>query len=147
MPRTLETCPSVIHAVAVVGGRLRPDVGFCDVLKATFPGGSVTGAPKIRAMEIIDELEPTRRGLYGGAVCYLDLAGNLESCILIRTVVVRDGLAHVQAGAGIVHDSDPESEYNETLHKASAVVQAIRAAHRANGELGAIDASIAEERK
>ena len=147
-PRDLfvvERYSHVMHIVSSVQGRLANGKDALDALMSGFPAGTLSGAPKIRAMQIIDELEPTRRGLYGGAVCYLDLAGNLESCIVIRTVVVRDGLAHVQAGAGIVHDSDPESEFKETLHKASAVVQAIRAAHRAHGELGSIEASIAEE--
>jgi len=147
-PRDLfvvERYSHVMHIVSSVQGRLKEGKDEFDALISGFPAGTLSGAPKIRAMEIIDELEPTRRGLYGGAVCYLDLAGNLESCIVIRTVVVRGGQAHVQAGAGIVHDSDPESEYKETLHKASAVVQAIRAAHRAHGELGSIEASIAEE--
>ena len=147
-PRDLfvvERYSHVMHIVSSVQGRLAKGKDALDALMSGFPAGTLSGAPKIRAMEIIDELEPTRRGLYGGAVCYLDLAGNLESCIVIRTVVVRDGLAHVQAGAGIVHDSDPQKEYEETLHKASAVVQAIRAAHRAHGELGSIEGSIAEE--
>ncbi|MBK9579374.1 MAG: anthranilate synthase component I [Fibrobacterota bacterium] len=141
----VERYSHVMHIVSSVTGKLKAGCDALDALISGFPAGTLSGAPKIRAMEIIDELEPTRRGLYGGAVCYLDLAGNLESCIVIRTVVVRDGLAHVQAGAGIVHDSDPAAEFDETLHKASAVVQAIRAAHRAHGELGAIGGSIAEE--
>lgn len=142
----IERYSHVMHIVSSVQGRLAKGKDAIDALMSCFPAGTLSGAPKIRAMEIIDELEPTRRGLYGGAVCYFDLAGNMDSCIVIRTVVVRDGWAHVQAGAGIVHDSDPESEYNETLHKASAVVQAIRAAHRAHGELGSLEASIAEDR-
>ena len=142
----IERYSHVMHIVSSVKGRLAKGKDAIDALMSCFPAGTLSGAPKIRAMQIIDELEPTRRGLYGGAVCYFDLAGNMESCIVIRTVVVRDGWAHVQAGAGIVHDSDPVSEYNETLHKASAVVQAIRAAHRAHGELGSIEASIAEDK-
>ncbi|MEK7394935.1 MAG: chorismate-binding protein, partial [Fibrobacterota bacterium] len=142
----IERYSHVMHIVSSVKGVLAKGKDAIDALMSGFPAGTLSGAPKIRAMEIIDQLEPTRRGLYGGAVCYFDLAGNLESCIVIRTVVVRDGWAHVQAGAGIVHDSDPVSEYNETLHKASAVVQAIRAAHRAHGELGSIEASIAEDK-
>jgi anthranilate synthase component 1 len=142
----IERYSHVMHIVSSVKGILAKGKDAIDALMSGFPAGTLSGAPKIRAMEIIDQLEPTRRGLYGGAVCYFDLAGNLESCIVIRTVVVRDGWAHVQAGAGIVHDSDPVSEYNETLHKASAVVQAIRAAHRAHGELGSIEASIAEDK-
>jgi anthranilate synthase component I len=142
----IERYSHVMHIVSSVQGRLAAGNDAIDALMSCFPAGTLSGAPKIRAMQIIDELEPTRRGLYGGAVCYFDLAGNLESCIVIRTVVVRDGVAHVQAGAGIVHDSNAESEYNETLHKASAVVQAIRAAHRAHGELGSLEASIAEDK-
>ncbi len=142
----IERYSHVMHIVSSVHGKLAKGKDSIDALMSGFPAGTLSGAPKIRAMEIIDQLEPTRRGLYGGAVCYFDFAGNLESCIVIRTVVVRDGWAHVQAGAGIVHDSDPESEYNETLHKASAVVQAIRAAHRAHGELGSIEASLVEEK-
>jgi anthranilate synthase component 1 len=143
----VERYSHVMHIVSSVTGKLAEGKDCLDALMSCFPAGTLSGAPKIRAMEIIDELEPTRRGLYGGAVCYLDLAGNMESCIVIRTVVMRDGLAHVQAGAGIVFDSDPVSEYEETLHKASAVIQAIRSAHRAHGDLGGIDVSIAEESK
>jgi len=142
----IERYSHVMHIVSSVNGQLAEGKDALDALLSCFPAGTLSGSPKIRAMEIIDELEPTRRGLYGGAVCYLDLRGNLESCIVIRTVVLQNGLAHVQAGAGIVYDSVPEMEYRETLHKASAVIQAIRAAHRAQGDLGAIDASIAEDR-
>ena len=124
----VERYSHVMHLVSAVTGRLRPDVGPVDVLRATFPAGTVSGAPKVRAMELIDELEPTRRGPYAGAVGYLDLAGNLDTCITIRTVVLHDGVAHVQAGAGIVADSVPELEEQETRHKASAVLAAIRAA-------------------
>jgi len=142
----IERYSHVMHIVSSVTGQLAQGKDALDALLSCFPAGTLSGSPKIRAMQIIDELEPTRRGLYGGAVCYLDLKGNLDSCIVIRTVVVQDGRAHVQAGAGIVYDSVPEMEYRETLHKASAVIQAIRAAHRAQGDLGAIDASIAEDR-
>jgi anthranilate synthase component 1 len=124
----VERYSHVMHLVSAVTGRLRDDVGPVDVLRATFPAGTVSGAPKVRAMELIDELEPTRRGPYAGAVGYLDLAGNLDTCITIRTVVLHDGRAHVQAGAGIVADSVPESEEQETRDKASAVLAAIRAA-------------------
>jgi anthranilate synthase component 1 len=126
----VERYSHVMHLVSAVTGRLRDDVGPVDVLRATFPAGTVSGAPKVRAMELIDELEPTRRGPYAGAVGYLDFAGNLDTCITIRTVVLHDGMAHVQAGAGIVADSVPESEEQETRHKASAVLAAIRAAER-----------------
>ena len=124
----VERYSHVMHLVSAVTGRLREDVGPVDVLRATFPAGTVSGAPKVRAMELIDELEPTRRGPYAGAVGYLDLAGNLDTCITIRTVVLHDGVAHVQAGAGIVADSVPELEEQETRDKASAVLAAIRAA-------------------
>jgi len=100
-----------------------------DLVAAMFPGGSITGAPKIRAMEIIDGLEPTRRGLYGGAICYLDFRGNLDSCIAIRTLFLQNGVAYLQAGAGIVADSNPQSEYEETRHKAQALMTAIEKAH------------------
>jgi len=124
----VERYSHVMHLVSAVTGRLRDGVGPVDVLRATFPAGTVSGAPKVRAMGLIDELEPTRRGPYAGAVGYLDLAGNLDTCITIRTVVLHDGVAHVQAGAGIVADSVPEREEQETRDKASAVLAAIRAA-------------------
>jgi anthranilate synthase component 1 len=126
----VERYSHVMHIVSAVTGRLRDDVGPVDVLRATFPAGTVSGAPKVRAMELIDELEPSRRGPYAGAVGYLDFAGNLDTCITIRTVVVHDGVAHVQAGAGIVADSVPQSEEQETRDKAGAVLAAIRAAER-----------------
>lgn len=118
----------VMHIVSQVSGTVRPGMGPVDVLRATFPAGTLSGAPKIRAMEIIDDLEPTRRGLYGGGIGYVDLAGNLDLCIAIRTLVMRDGWAHVQAGAGIVADSVPEREYEETQNKAMALLAAVRAA-------------------
>ena len=118
----------VMHLRSTVTGRVRPGVGPVDVLRATFPAGTLSGAPKVRAMEIIDDLEPTRRGVFGGGIGYVDLAGNLDLCIAIRTVVFRDGSAHVQAGAGVVADSVPEREYAETLHKATALLAAVRAA-------------------
>jgi len=124
----VERYSHVMHLVSAVTGELRDGVGPVDVLRATFPAGTVSGAPKVRAMELIDELEPTRRGPYAGAIGYLDLAGNLDTCITIRTVVLHDGVAHVQAGAGIVADSVPEREEQETRDKASAVLAAIRAA-------------------
>jgi anthranilate synthase component 1 len=126
----VERYSHVMHIVSAVTGRLRDDVGPVDVLRATFPAGTVSGAPKVRALELIDELEPSRRGPYAGAVGYLDLAGNLDTCITIRTVVLHDGVAHVQAGAGIVADSVPASEEQETRDKASAVLAAIRAAEQ-----------------
>ena len=97
---------------------------------ACFPAGTLSGAPKVRAMEIIDELEPTRRGIYGGAILYLDFSGNLDSCIGLRTLVAKSGRAYVQAGAGIVADSVPEREYQESANKARAVIKALEIAHR-----------------
>jgi anthranilate synthase component I len=124
----VERFSHVMHLASSVTGRLRDDLGPVDVLRAVFPAGTVSGAPKVRAMEIIDELEPTRRGPYAGAVGYVDFAGNLDTCITIRTVVLKDGTAYVQAGAGIVADSKPRNEEEETRNKAGAVLAAIRAA-------------------
>jgi anthranilate synthase component 1 len=124
----VERYSHVMHLVSSLRGRLRRNVDCFDALAACFPAGTVTGAPKVRAMEIIDELEPTRRGLYAGAVCYLDYSGNLDSCIAIRTVVVKDGVAYVQAGGGIVADSRPEREFQETVNKARALLEAIELA-------------------
>jgi anthranilate synthase component 1 len=99
-------------------------------LAACFPAGTVTGAPKVRAMELIEQMEPTRRGVYAGCVAYLDFSGNLDSCIAIRTMVVKGGVAYVQAGAGIVADSRPEREYQETVSKARALLAAIELAEK-----------------
>ncbi len=125
---TIERYSHVMHLVSSVVGTLRPEVTPVDVLRAVFPAGTVSGAPKVRAMQIIDELEPTRRGVYAGAVGYVDTAGNLDTCIALRTLVLKDGVAYVQAGAGIVADSIPASEEAETRHKAGALLGAIRAA-------------------
>jgi anthranilate synthase component I len=124
----VERYSHVMHLVSAVRGRIRDGLGPVDVLRAVFPAGTVSGAPKVRAMEIIDDLEPTRRGPYAGAVGYVDFAGNLDTCITIRTVVLKDGTAYVQAGAGIVADSRPDAEEEETRNKAGAVLAAIRAA-------------------
>ncbi|MDK1011616.1 MAG: chorismate-binding protein, partial [Actinomycetota bacterium] len=121
----LETFPGVFHLTSQVVASLREDRDAVDLLLATFPGGSITGAPKIRAMEIIDELEPTARGVYTGAIGYFGFDGSLDLNIAIRTAVVRDGVAHFQAGGGIVADSVPALEYEETLHKASAIRRAL----------------------
>lgn len=126
----VERYSHVMHLVSAVTGRLRDGLGPVDVLRAVFPAGTVSGAPKVRAMEIIDDLEPTRRGPYAGAVGYVDFAGNLDTCIAIRTVVLVDGVAHVQAGAGVVADSVPSSEEEETRNKAGAVLAAVEAAER-----------------
>jgi para-aminobenzoate synthetase component I len=124
-PRAIETHPTVVHGVATIEGVLREDVGFVELLRATFPTGSVTGAPKIRAMEIIDELEPTRRGAYCGAIGYLDADGTIEFSVAIRTMTIKNGIAYVPVGGGIVADSDPEGEYEETLVKARAMLAAL----------------------
>jgi anthranilate synthase component 1 len=124
----IERYSHVAHIVSSVKGELREGMDALDALAATFPAGTLSGAPKIRAMEIIDELEPARRGLYGGGIGYVDLRGNLDFCITIRTVVLRDGKAYVQAGAGIVADSDPDAEARETEAKAGAVFEALRMA-------------------
>jgi anthranilate synthase component 1 len=124
----VETYSHVIHIVSSVAGRLREDVGAMDALRSTLPAGTLSGAPKVRAMEIIDELEHVKRGAYGGAVGYLSYTGELDTCICIRTVVVRDGLAHVQAGGGTVADAKPAYEYEESRAKARGVVRAIELA-------------------
>jgi anthranilate synthase component 1 len=126
--QVIERYSHVMHIVSNVRGRLREGRDAIDLLRATFPAGTLSGAPKVRAMEIIDELEPTRRGLYGGCVGYVDHRGNMDTCIAIRTLVAKDGQIHVQAGGGIVADSDPETEYQETLHKARALLRAIELA-------------------
>lgn len=131
---TVERYSHVMHLVSSLRGRLREDVDCFDALMACFPAGTVSGAPKVRAMEIIEELERTRRGIYSGGVLYLDFAGNLDSCIALRTMVIKNGVAHVQAGGGIVADSTPEGEYQESLNKAKALLAALEAAHRKGSE-------------
>ena len=128
-PRRLETHPTVYHLVGTVAGDLRPGVGPAELLRATFPGGSITGAPKIRAMEIIDEIEPTARGVYTGCIGHVGVDGQATWNIAIRTIVCDGPLMHVQAGGGIVADSDPESERQETEDKARALLEAIAEAH------------------
>lgn len=120
-----ERYSHVIHLVSKLSARLRRGLDGFDALAACFPAGTVTGAPKVRAMELIEELEPGRRGIYGGAVAYMDFSGNVDSCISIRTMLIRNGTAYVQTGAGIVADSRPENEYKETLSKAQALLAAI----------------------
>ena len=122
---TVRRYSHVMHIESTVTGRLRPGRVAFDVLTACFPAGTLSGAPKPRAMEIIEELEPTRRGLYGGIVGYLDLAGDLDAAIAIRTALLRNGVAHVQAGGGIVADSDPAAEDTESRNKAAAVLRAV----------------------
>jgi anthranilate synthase component 1 len=123
-PFIIERYSHVMHIVSNVDAELKDDEGALGVLKATFPAGTVSGAPKVRAMEIIDELEPSKRGIYAGSVGYLGFNGDMDLCIAIRTAVIKDGRIHVQAGAGIVADSDPDSEWQETLNKARAQLRA-----------------------
>ncbi|MFB0524880.1 MAG: anthranilate synthase component I family protein [Phycisphaerae bacterium] len=140
-PRTIESYPTVFHAVATVGGQLRKEITFCDILKAMFPGGSITGAPKIRSMEIIDETEPTARGIYTGSIGFIGLNGTVCLNIAIRTIIIKDqpvpsawlgtglsrveGKAYAQTGGGIVADSNPEAEWDETITKAKALIAGI----------------------
>jgi anthranilate synthase component I len=124
----LERYSHVMHLVSRVEGRLAEDRDHLDALVACFPAGTVSGAPKIRAMEVLSALEPTARGLYGGAIGYIDFAGNLDFCIAIRTITIRDRRAHVQAGAGIVADSNPAAEFEETRDKARALLHALQLA-------------------
>jgi anthranilate synthase component 1 len=120
----VERYSHVMHIVSNVTGQLKPGLDALDALAAIFPAGTLSGAPKVRAMEIIDELEPVKRGIYGGAVGYLGWDGNMDTAIAIRTAVIKDGQVHVQAGAGIVADSDPQSEWDETMNKAAAMLRA-----------------------
>jgi anthranilate synthase component 1 len=127
---SVERYSHVMHIVSHVSGQLHPDKDAYDLLRATFPAGTVSGAPKVRAMEIIEELEGSRRGPYAGAVGYVGYDGNMDTCITIRTILIRGDRAYLQAGAGIVADSDPTREWQETLHKASALSTAIRMAEQ-----------------
>ena len=126
----VERYSHVMHLVSDIRAQIAPRKDCFDVLKATFPAGTLSGAPKVRAMEIIAELEPSRRGPYGGAVGYFSYDGNMDFCITIRTMLIKDGKIILQAGAGIVADSDPEMEYRETLNKAEGMVQAVSLAER-----------------
>jgi anthranilate synthase component 1 len=128
----VEKYSHVMHLVSKVTGTLLPHLTCFDVLRAGFPAGTVSGAPKIRAMEIIDELEPTPRGPYAGAVGYITYGGDMDTCITIRTLIVKKNTGYIQAGAGIVADSDPMREYQETLNKAKALLKAVEIA--AGGE-------------
>jgi anthranilate synthase component 1 len=129
----VERFSHVMHIVSDVKGRLRAGLDAIDVLRACFPAGTVTGAPKVRAMEIIDELEPLARGPYAGAVGYLGFSGNMDTAITIRTIVMSGGRAYVQTWAGIVADSVPEREYVETVNKAQALVRAMERVNRVRG--------------
>jgi anthranilate synthase component 1 len=126
----VERYSHVMHLVSALEGGLRPELDALDAFAACFPAGTLSGAPKVRAMEIIEELEPTRRGVYGGSVFYADFAGNLDSCIAIRTLLMRGKHAYLQAGAGIVADSDPAKEFAESENKARALLRAVDLARR-----------------
>jgi anthranilate synthase component I len=126
----VERYSHVMHMVSALEGKLRPEFDAIDAFTACFPAGTLSGAPKVRAMQIIEELEPTRRGVYGGSVLYADFAGNIDSCIAIRTLFMKGKHAYLQAGGGIVADSDPEKEFQETLNKAQAVLRAVEIARR-----------------
>jgi anthranilate synthase component 1 len=124
----VERYSHVMHMVSALEGKLRSDLDAVDAFAACFPAGTLSGAPKVRAMQIIEELEPTRRGVYGGSVLYADFAGNLDSCIAIRTLLMQGRRAYLQAGGGIVADSDPEKEFQESMNKAQAVLRAVEKA-------------------
>ena len=124
----VERYSHVMHLVSAIEGELRGQLGGLDAFVACFPAGTLSGAPKVRAMEIIEELEPLRRGVYGGSVLYADFAGNLDSCIAIRTMMIKGNRAYLQTGAGIVADSVPEREYEECLNKAKALMKAVEVA-------------------
>jgi anthranilate synthase component 1 len=124
----VETYSHVMHIVSSVTGELREGVGAIDALRSVLPAGTLSGAPKVRAMQIIDELEPVKRGGYGGAIGWLSYTGDLDTCIHIRTVVVKDGVAHVQAGGGTVADAKPDYEFDESVAKARGVLKAIELA-------------------
>jgi len=127
---SIEKYSHVMHLVSNIEGRLRREMDQYDLLRACFPAGTVSGAPKVRAMEIIEELEPCCRGPYAGALGYFSFSGNMDTCIIIRTILIKEGIAYIQAGAGIVADSHPESEYEETLNKARALIKAIEIAEK-----------------
>jgi para-aminobenzoate synthetase component 1 len=129
-PRTIESYPTVFHAVATVAGQLRREITFCDILKAMFPGGSITGAPKIRSMEIIDATEPTARGVYTGSIGFIGIDGSVCLNIAIRTIIITNRKAFAQTGGGIVADSDPKFEWAETITKARALVAGIQATQK-----------------
>src|SRR5215472_588640 len=124
----MERYSHVMHIVSNVHGRLREDCDAFDAFRATFPQGTVSGAPKIRAMEIIDELEPVRRGVYAGAVGYFSFTGNMDTAIALRTMLIQNDRVYIQAGGGVVADSDPAAEYQESVNKARAMIGALSAA-------------------
>jgi anthranilate/para-aminobenzoate synthase component I len=126
-PRTIEEYPTVFHAVATIEGKLRPEITFCDILRAMFPGGSITGAPKIASMQIIDQLEPTQRGVYTGSIGFIGVDGTVCLNIAIRTIIIAAQRAYAQTGGGIVADSAPQAEWDETITKARALLTGIEA--------------------
>ena len=126
----IERYSHVMHIVSNVTGKLKKEMNAIDVLRSTFPAGTVSGAPKIRAMEIIDELEPVKRGVYSGAVGYISWNGNMDTAIAIRTAVIKDKTLHIQAGAGIVADSIPKNEWDETMNKGRAIFKAVSLAEK-----------------
>ena len=130
---TIEKYSHVMHIVSQVEGQLAPERSAFDLMRATFPAGTVSGAPKIRAMQLIAEKEGTQRGSYAGALGYFSYDGNLDSCITLRTALIKDGKVHIQAGDGIVADSVPSAEYQETISKASALFKAISLANKLTG--------------
>jgi anthranilate synthase component 1 len=132
---TIEKYSHVMHIVSNVEGELRADRNAYDVMRATFPAGTVSGSPKVRAMQIINQLEKSKRNVYAGAVGYFGFDGNSDSCIALRTVVLKEGVAYVQAGAGVVADSTPEGEYQECVNKAMGMMAAIAKAKSAGSEL------------
>ncbi len=132
----IERYSHVMHIVSNVTGKLKPGLNAMDVLRATFPAGTLSGAPKIRAMEIIDELEPVKRGIYGGAIGYIGWNGNMDTAIAIRTAVIKDGKLHIQAGAGVVADSVPKNEWDETMNKGRAIFRAVAMAEAGLDKIG-----------
>jgi anthranilate synthase component 1 len=126
----IERYSHVMHIVSQVEGRIAPDKNAYDLMRATFPAGTVSGAPKIRAMQIIAQYEPSQRGAYAGALGYVGYDGNMDTCIMLRTALLKNGLIHIQAGAGVVADSVPASEYQETVSKASALLKAVAMAEQ-----------------
>jgi anthranilate synthase component 1 len=143
----VERYSHVMHLVSSLRGKLREGTDCFDALMACFPAGTVSGAPKVRAMQIIDELEPSRRGIYAGAIMYLDFSGNLDCCIALRTLVAKNGRAYIQAGGGVVADSIAENEYQETVNKARAIVTALEIAHNGGAGEAQMGSSRARPRK
>ena len=133
---TIGRFAKVMHIVSVVNGQIRDNVTPIDAFVSAFPAGTLSGAPKVRAMQILRELEPTARGVYGGAVLYVGFDGNMDSCITIRTMTLSGSTIHIQAGAGVVADSEPEAEFQETVNKASALIKTVQIAESVFGKAG-----------